>query len=844
MTKLAVAAAVLNQTPLDWDGNRRRIVEALAQARTQGASLVCLPELCLTGYGCEDAFLSPDVHATALEVLADLLPATRGLVVSFGLPLFHCGAVFNTACLVADGRVLGFVGKQNLAGEGIHYEPRWFKPWPANIQVPFTWSGGTHPLGDLLFDLGGIRVGFEICEDAWVAERPGAMLARRGCEIILNPSASHFAFGKHEVRRRFVLEGSRAFSAGYVYANLLGNEAGRAIYDGDAMIASCGELLAAGRRLSYADALVTTAVLDISTIRMHRGRTSSFRPSIEEDPQHLVRDPYTFPVAHASRSPGAREPWEQSSSIREEEFTRVVALGLYDYLRKSHSRGFVVSLSGGADSATLAVLVAKMVEFGIADLGLAGFFAKLPAALRQQMPATQRDVVRLLLTTVYQATRNSSTITRDAARTVAGALGAAFLEFDVDALVQQYTQLVEQGLQRSLTWERDDLALQNIQARVRAPGVWLLANVHGALLLSTSNRSEAAVGYATMDGDTSGGLAPIAGIDKAFLRRWLRWLETEGPCGSQPLAQLAVVNAQAPTAELRPGTSQQRDEEDLMPYDVLDTIEKAAIRDKQGPLRALQTLAERFPQHERKVLAAWVERFFRLWCRNQWKRERYAPSFHLDDENLDPKTWCRFPILSGGYERELTTMWQSLAPPGEKSASSPATPQLLYSTKYLDLVQRGHWYYATRPGISGVVCIAGLTVDGEIVLVEQYRPPVNGPVIEFPAGLAGDVAGQEQESLLDAARRELLEETGYEAAELRVLFTGPSSAGLTDETISFVLATGLRQVAAGGGDGTESIRMHRVPLVDAWRFLETQQAQGVMVDSRVPTCLYLLEHFA
>ena len=115
-----------------------------------------------------------------------------------------------------------------------------------------------------------------------------------------------------------------------------------------------------------------------------------------------------------------------------------------------------------------------------------------------------------------------------------------------------------------------------------------------------------------------------------------------------------------PTAELRPPEQDQTDEKDLMPYEVLDAIEPMAIRDKKMPLEAFLMLRSDFPRYEEGELATWVERFFRLWCRNQWKRERYAPSFHLDDENLDPKTWCRFPILSGGFERELGTLREYL----------------------------------------------------------------------------------------------------------------------------------------------------------------------------------------
>ena len=133
-------------------------------------------------------------------------------------------------------------------------------------------------------------------------------------------------------------------------------------------------------------------------------------------------------------------------------------------------------------------------------------------------------------------------------------------------------------------------------------------------------------------------------------------MESAGPAGSHPVPALRYINAQQPTAELRPSSSSQTDEGDLMPYDVLEAIEDEAIRDKRMPLEVLQEIQPRFPQHGVPQLALWVERFFRLWCRHQWKRERLAPSFHLDDKNLDPRSWCRFPILSGGFDRELAAL--------------------------------------------------------------------------------------------------------------------------------------------------------------------------------------------
>jgi NAD+ synthase (glutamine-hydrolysing) len=659
MKPIRVGAATLNQTPLDWTGNARRIIEALSLARERGIALLCLPELCITGYGCEDAFLSPNVHETSLAILQDLLPHTRGLITCFGLPVLVRKAVFNTCCLVVDGAVLGFVAKRVLAGDGIHYEPRWFKPWPKGKRTTIRVLGGEYNLGDYVFEVGGLRIGFEICEDAWAAERPAADPVLQTADFILNPSASHFAFGKHAVRKRLVEEGSRAFGVNYIYANLLGNEAGRIIYDGDTFIAQAGKVVAESQRFSFEEVGLIDAVVDVDVTRVRQSWVWSYQPHFEPpDQESCIRNDYSVPLAKPEPARRVSATWETSPALKNEEFTRALCLGLFDYMRKSRSRGFVVSLSGGADSSAICCLVSLMVRMAIGELGAQRFAdrVRMPAP----MPAdsvTERQWVHELLTTVYQSTRNSSATTRNAARAVAEALGSRHLELDVDALVESYAALVSSSIGRPLSWQSDDLALQNIQARARAPSVWMLANISGALLLATSNRSEAAVGYATMDGDTAGGLSPIAGIDKAFIRRWLVWLQEQGPSGCGNIEQLEVVTAQAPTAELRPAEQEQTDEGDLMPYEVLDAIERAAIRDKRSPLEVFLLMKEKFTESQPIQLATWVERFFRLWARNQWKRERYAPSFHVDDANLDPKTWCRFPILSGGFERELQELW-------------------------------------------------------------------------------------------------------------------------------------------------------------------------------------------
>ena len=651
MIPIRVASASLNQTPLDWTGNQQRIEAAIDAASAAKVGLLVLPELCTTGYGCEDAFLGPDVAERAWAMLMELLPKTRGMVVSLGMPVRRRGGLYNTACVVADGRIAGFAAKEHLAGEGLHYEPRWFKPWPNHQVVELERDGQSYSFGDVFFDFAGVRIGFEICEDAWVAQRRGA-LDGHAMDIIVNPSASHFAFGKNAVRERLVLEGSRSMAVTYVYANLLGNEAGRVIYDGGCYIAQNGKMLAQSPRLTFDDFTLTTAVVDVEASRTEQVRTTSFKADSADPGVKRISVAFEIPRVPMERTKPEVPAWERSERHKEEEFMRAITLALFDYLRKSHSRGFVLSISGGADSAAAACLVALMVERAVEALGLERFADELGLEPRPSVEAWMAQ----LLCCAYQPTENSSDVTRSAAAGLASALDATFYVLDVQHIVESYEHLIGDAVGRPLTWEEDDITLQNIQARARGPSVWMLANMRGALLLSTSNRSEAAVGYATMDGDTCGGLSPIAGIDKAFLRHWLHWMETEGPMGLAPIPELRAINVQTPTAELRPPGSEQTDEGDLMPYPVLDVIERLAIGDKLPPADCLEILKSEFAEHDEETLRGWVRRFFQLWSRNQWKRERYAPSFHVDDKNLDPKTWCRFPILSGGFQRELSEL--------------------------------------------------------------------------------------------------------------------------------------------------------------------------------------------
>lgn len=609
MSNIKIGGATVNQTPLDWSGNFNNIIDAIAEARDLGLDILCFPELAITGYGSEDLFLSYWYPQKALKQIQKLLPYCNDMTVCVGTPVRIQELVYNCMAIIEDGKLKGLVAKQCMAIDGVHYEFRWFTPWAAGEIIPFEFFGENVPMGDIIFSKGAYKYGFEICEDAWRgASRPGFRLKDRNVDFIFNPSASHYAMGKSMLRETLIKESSQELDAVYFYVNLLGNESGRMIFDGEIMVAKDGSLLEKNLLLSFKDYQILTFSLD----------------------------------QEITASIGSPQKYK-----KEEEFAQAVSLALFDYMRKSRSNGFVLSLSGGADSSSIAIMVAEMVRRGLAELGTEKFLQKINLNIELSQELPEKQIVNKLLTTAYQGTKNSSTDTYESAKNLAESIGAVFYHWEIDDEVNSYTTKIENAIGRKLTWENDDITLQNIQARTRSPIIWMLANINNALLLTTSNRSEGDVGYATMDGDTSGSISPIAAVNKTFIINWLKWAEKSLGYGG-----LKYVNSLQPTAELRPQDNKQTDEDDLMPYPILLRIEQNAIRDKRSPMDIYLILKEEL-DIDPKLLKEYITKFFRLWSRNQWKRERLAPSFHLDEFNVDPKTWYRFPILSGGFKEEL-----------------------------------------------------------------------------------------------------------------------------------------------------------------------------------------------
>ena len=348
---LKVAAGTLNQLPLDLEGNATRITQCVESAKIQGVNILCLPELCLSGYGCEDMFLAPFFLASAKKQLKNLIPLSKNILFNVGLPILINSKVYNAQAVLYDEKLLGFYLKQNLASDGVHYEPRWFSPWTSLKHQEIDFFGKSIFAGDLIFKVGGYKLTFEICQDAWVSKQK--LSGVTDLDLVLNPSASHFALGKNSIRESLVQNTSRECCCIYLYANLLGNEAGRLIYEGNRLIADAGNVLVNKNTPSFKSFELSLVSVDPEKNKAEKLRLKLGSENLENQ-AFEVESLTTFPRIGAMSNSDKKQ--FDSNRKRFVEFTDIVSLGLWDYLRKSSSKGFVISLSGGADSGAVFLL--------------------------------------------------------------------------------------------------------------------------------------------------------------------------------------------------------------------------------------------------------------------------------------------------------------------------------------------------------------------------------------------------------------------------------------------------------------------------------------------------------
>ena len=640
LVRIGTAAISVKVGDFNWNAGRLRVV--FEAARDQGVHLLVTPELGISGYSLEDRIRWPDIARQSWANLVELAECCKDLAAIVGLPVRIDAQTYNAAALIANGRVQGLVLKKYLPMYSIFYESRNYTAW----------GGGTTtingvPAGDLVFDLPFGKVSAEICEDLWSPTSPAHERVRAGAEIICNPSASPFLPGKNEERRRLVCQSAGNLKSVYAYANLLGCDNSRLVFDGGGIIADPEGVVAAGRILSRRSWSMTTGVVDLDNLTRLRAENTTWR----ETAKHAAGEPAATVVsvtgmaysqakveeyaAQLPRSFYIREP-EPPAADRNpylDELYDALALGLRDYFEKVGAfERFLIALSGGRDSALCLLLAAEAAK-----------------ALKE---GREPDRYVNRISTIYLPNaKYSSEGTEKAARALAEELGVPFQVVSIDSEAKEALNKQKDILGSGSAIH--PVAKQNLQARIRGAAMLNWANSAGGLVLVTSNLSEMAVGYSTTGGDNQGGYSPIANVPKSLVSELLAYIAKR-----DGIEALDAILAIPPSAEL---ATDQRDEDDLMPYVVLDDLLYLYARRRMSLVDCWRVVCARHPQFDAEQLRTWARDFARRFAANQWKRDQHPVALKVMDLDLDPKTGFRFPVTQS-IQYELDDLDEAKAP--------------------------------------------------------------------------------------------------------------------------------------------------------------------------------------
>ena len=617
-----VAAGTPRIRVADCHYNAEQIFTMMREADQQGVRVLCLPELCLTGYTCGDLFLQDTLLCGAEEGLQTILEATRNLdmVTVLGLPV-RCkwdNKLYNCAAVIQSGEILGLVPKTYLPNYGEFYEQRWFASG-AGVETSVDLCGETVDMDAAgLFaceTVPNLVLGVEICEDLWATEPPSARLARGGATVILNLSASNELVGKSGYRRNLVVGQSGRLVCGYVYADAgEGESTTDLVFTGHNMIAENGALLAERR---FATGL-TISEIDVDRLAYERRRMTTFNGQRQAD---LWRASFSLPLEETrltrAVSPAPFVPADaEDRAERCNEILKIAALGLKKRLEHTGARTAVVGLSGGLDS-TLAILITA-VAMKLLD-----------------RPAS--DIIAVTMPCFGTTDR-----TRDNAVELAERLGATLKRIDIGSAVKVHFKDIGQSM------EDHSVTFENGQARERTQVLMDIANQNGGLVIGTGDLSELALGWATYNGDHMSMYGVNAGIPKTLVRHLVAFVSDDK--GSEDPRLSAVLDDILDTPvspELLPaieGKISQKTEDLVGPYELHDFFLYYAIR-WGFPPRKVFRLAEHAlgRTYDRATILKWLNSFYRRFFTQQFKRSCLPDGPKVGSVTLSPRGDWRMP---------------------------------------------------------------------------------------------------------------------------------------------------------------------------------------------------------
>jgi NAD+ synthase (glutamine-hydrolysing) len=553
---LRIALAQINTTVGDLAGNEQKILDGLVHARDLGVDLVAFPELAVPGYPPEDLLLKPSFVAANLDCVERLAAATTGITAVVGF-VDRSDDLYNAAAVLHEGRVAAKYHKTYLPTYAVFDEDRYFR-------------SGERPV---VFSLGEATVGVTICEDIWYPGGPAKLEALAGAQLVINISASPYHAGKGSARERMLATRAADNVVCVAFCNLVGGQ-DELVFDGGSVVFDeRGERVARGRQFEE-DWVV--ADLDLAAVfrqQLHDPRRRKQRVTqvtgtvrtVDLPPRGAPTQRPSIPAVVAPRLEPVAEVYQ------------ALVVGTGDYMRKNGFRQAVIGLSGGIDSALTAAIAA--------------------GALSSEN-----------VTGVFMPSRYSSRESREDATRLAHNLGIRFLTVPIDETFQAYLDM----LAEPFAGQESDVTEENIQARIRGNILMALSNKFGWLVLTTGNKSEMGVGYATLYGDMAGGFAVIKDVPKGLVYELATFVNATA--GHDVIPQRILDKA--PTAELRPD---QKDVDSLPPYAVLDPILNAYVEEDRS-LREIVALG--FDEETVREVLAMVDRA-------EYKRRQAPPGVRI-----------------------------------------------------------------------------------------------------------------------------------------------------------------------------------------------------------------------
>ena len=576
---MRLALAQVNPTVGDIQGNLALIKDWAQRALDAGADVALFPELVLPGYPPEDLLLRADFVEAQREALKELVSWSRGKDIMLVVGLAQGNdELYNSAAVVYDGHLVDFYNKHYLPNYAVFDEKRYFaQGWRAPVYL-----------------YKGVRLGVVICEDVWHAHGPHRAQAVLGdAQVVLVLNASPYHMGKWRHRERMV--GVRAWDnlSFFAYVNLVGGQ-DELVFDGGSFVVNPeGDVVARGRFFQEDLVVADIDPGEATRLRLHDPRWRDEAAECCEEGEFEVE---VVPVAEGELGdkPGERSLGEPPGSL-EEEVYEALKLGVRDYVRKNGFKKVLVGLSGGIDSALTAAVAADALG--------------------------SENVLCL-----FMPSRFTSETSRRDARAVAERLGVELREIPIDGIFEAYLRALEPHFKGTPF----GVAEENIQARIRGNLLMAFSNKFGYLVLTTGNKSELSVGYATLYGDMSGGFGVLKDVPKTLVYRLARYRNTLGEVFNESLL------TKPPSAELRPN---QRDEDDLPPYELLDQVVRMYVEED---LSVEEIVARGVPEAVARRVISMVDK-------NEYKRRQAPPGIRITPRAFGKDR--RFPITNKFFRR-------------------------------------------------------------------------------------------------------------------------------------------------------------------------------------------------